>query len=92
VEAVSDQAPAPIAGATVESWMPLYHFDLVSTKTNVDAGDAELPDDIEAMDCADLIARQLVDVQPEMRNQHFSILVTNEEGEEICRLPIDVLH
>jgi len=72
--------------------MPLYHFDLVNTKTNVDAGDAELPDDIEAIDCADLIARQLLDVQPEMKNHHFSVLVTNEEGEEICRLPIDVIH
>jgi len=30
--------------------MPLYHFDLVNTKTHVDAGDAMLPDDIEAMD------------------------------------------
>ncbi len=72
--------------------MPLYHFDLVNTKTNVDVGDAELPDDIEAIDCADLIARQFLDVQPEVRNHRFSILVTNEEGEEICRLPIDVIH
>jgi hypothetical protein len=69
--------------------MPLYHFDLVSMKTNVDVGDAELPDDIEAMDCADMIARKYLDVRPDVKNHEFSILVTNEEGEEIFRLPID---
>ena len=40
--------------------MPLYHFDLVNTKTNFDAGDAELPDDVEAIDIADLIARRVL--------------------------------
>ncbi len=72
--------------------MPLYHFDLISTKTHVDAGDLDLPDDIEAMDCADLIARRLLQEQPEVRNGQFAILVCNEDGEEICRLPLDVLH
>jgi hypothetical protein len=72
--------------------MPLYHFDLVNTKTHVDAGDAELPDDIEAMDCADLLARRVLTERPEVRNHHFAILVCNEDGEEICRLPLDILH
>jgi hypothetical protein len=72
--------------------MPLYHFDLVNTKTNFDAGDADLSDDIEAMDTADLIARRVLREQPEARNRHYAILVTDEEGEEICRLPLDILH
>jgi hypothetical protein len=72
--------------------MPLYHFDLVNTKTHVEAGDVELPDDIEAMDCADSIARRVMQEQPEVRNRHFAILVCNEECEEICHLPLDVLH
>ena len=72
--------------------MPLYHFDLVNTGTHLDAGDVELPDDIEAMDCADLIARRVMKIRPDVKNHHYSILVTNEEGEEICRLPIDVVH
>jgi len=80
------------AGADTESAMPLYHFDLVNTKTHHDAGDAELPDDIEAMDCADSIARRVLKIRPEVRNRHYCILVTNEEGEEICSLPIDVIH
>ena len=80
------------AGADTESEMPLYHFDLVNTKTHHDAGDAELPDDIEAMDCADSIARRVLKIRPEVRNRHYCILVTNEEGEEICSLPIDVIH
>jgi hypothetical protein len=72
--------------------MPLYHFDLVNTKTNFDAGDADLSDDIEAMDTADLIARRVLLEQPEARHRHYAILVTDEEGEEICRLPLDLLH
>ena len=80
------------AGADTESAMPLYHFDLVNTKTHHDAGDAELPDDIEAMDRADSIARRVLKIRPEVRNRHCCILVTNEEGEEICSLPIDVIH
>jgi hypothetical protein len=72
--------------------MPLYHFDLVNTKTHVDAGVAELPDDIEAMDSADLIARRVLRELPQAKNRHYAILVTNEDGEEICRLPLDILH
>lgn len=72
--------------------MPLYHFDLVNTKTHVDAGDLELPDDIEAMDCADTIARRVLEEQPTARNHDYAILVCNEEGEEICRLPLAILH
>ena len=75
-----------------ERVMPLYHFDLVNTKTNFDAGDADLSDDIEAMDTADLIARRVLHEQPEARNRHYAILVTDEEGEQICRLPLDVIH
>jgi uncharacterized protein DUF6894 len=72
--------------------MPLYHFDLVNTKTNFDAGDVDLPDDVEAMDTADMIARRVLREQPDVRNRHYCILVTDEEGEEICCLPLDIVH
>lgn len=72
--------------------MPLYHFDLVNSSTHTDVGDAELPDDIEAMDCADRIARQVLVVRPEVKNHRYSIIVTSEDGEEICCLPIDMVH
>jgi hypothetical protein len=80
------------AGAFRERAMPLYHFDLVNTKTHTDAGDAELPDDIEAMDSADLIARRVLKELPQAKNRDYAILVTNEDGQQICRLPLDVLH
>jgi hypothetical protein len=72
--------------------MPHYHFDLVNTKTIADEGGAELSDDIAAMDSADLIARRLLGERPDLKNRHYSILVTNEEGDEVCRLPLDIIH
>jgi Domain of unknown function (DUF6894) len=72
--------------------MPLYHFDLVHGKNRLDAVDAEASDDIEAMDCAESIARRILRIWPDAKNRHYSILVTDQEGEEICRLPIDIVH
>jgi uncharacterized protein DUF6894 len=71
--------------------LPLYHFDLVNTQTVSDQGGAELPDDIEAMDSADAMARRIRDKQPNLKNRHFAIVVTNEDGDEICRLPLDIV-
>ncbi len=72
--------------------MPHYHFDLVNTRTIADQGGAELIDDIEAMDSADEMARHILDERPNLRNRHYAILVTNEDGDEICRLPLDITH
>ena len=72
--------------------MPLYHFDLVNWKGIVDAGGADLTDDIEAMNSADVIARRLLERLPKLKNRHYAVLVTNEEGDEVCRLPLDVVH
>ena len=72
--------------------MPLYHFDLVNWKAIVDAGGADLSDDIEAMNSADMIARRLIERLPNLKNRNYAVLVTNEEGDEVCRLPLDVVH
>jgi len=72
--------------------MPLYNFDLVNWKAIIDAGDAELNDDIEAINSADIIARRLIERLPHLKNRHYAILVTNEKGDEVCRMPLDVIH
>ncbi|MGX9945122.1 DUF6894 family protein [Bradyrhizobium denitrificans] len=54
--------------------------------------DVELPGDVEAMDSADVVSRQLIAVYPELRSQNYARLVTNEEGDEICRVPLALLH
>lgn len=72
--------------------MPLYHFDLVNWKTIADQGGDELSNDIEAMDSADAIARRLLGERPHLRKGYYAILVTNNDGEEVCRLPLDVIH
>ncbi|WP_407153899.1 DUF6894 family protein [Bradyrhizobium sp. STM 3557] len=72
--------------------MPFYHFDLIDSRTVADEGGAELPDDIVAMDSADALARRLLGERPDLRNRDFSVLVTNDDGDEICRIPLDILH
>ena len=72
--------------------MPHYHFDLINTKSVSNEGGAELSDDIEAMDSADTIARQILDRRPDLKGGHYFILVTDEEGEEIVRVPLDIIH
>lgn len=72
--------------------MSRYHFDLVDSKTVADEGGAELPDDIKALDVAEEIARRLLKQRPELEGRRFSILVTNQDGEEIGRLPLAILH
>jgi hypothetical protein len=71
--------------------MPKYHFDLVDSKTIADAGCCELPDDISAMDIGQQIARRLISERPELKNRHFSILISNEDGEEVCRVSLDIV-
>jgi hypothetical protein len=72
--------------------MPHYYFDLVNWKTVADQGGAELSDDIAAMDSADAIARRLLDQRPDLRKRYCAILVTNGEGDEVCRLPLEIIH
>jgi hypothetical protein len=72
--------------------VPRYHFDLVDSRTVTDEGGAELPDDVQALDVAEVIARRLSKERPELRGRHFAILVTNQDGEEIGRVPVDILH
>jgi hypothetical protein len=72
--------------------MPLYHFELVNLESIADQGGAELSDDIEAMDSADALARRILSRRPDLRNHDYAILVTNEDGDEICRLPLDIIH
>jgi len=68
--------------------MPRYHFDLIGQHTIVDHNGLDLPDDILASDAADSLANELYSARPELRRQHCSVLVTNEDGEEVCRAPI----
>lgn len=72
--------------------MPFYRFDLVNTKSIEDEGGTELEDDIEAMDSADMLARRILKERPDLKNRHYYILVTNEDGEEIVRLPLAIIH
>ena len=70
--------------------MPRYHFDLVDSKTVADEGGQELPDDATAKKVAKQIAARLRQERPELKNRNFAIRVTDQDGERICRAPIDL--
>ena len=72
--------------------MPRYHFDLVDSKTVADKGGEELPDNATAETIARQLASRLRDAQPELLNRNYAILVKGEDGERICRIPIDLLN
>jgi hypothetical protein len=72
--------------------MPRYHFDLIDSKTVADEGGTDVSDDIQAMDVAEGIARRLIQERPELKNRHFAILVSNDDGEEVCRVQLDTVH
>jgi hypothetical protein len=72
--------------------MPKYHFDLIDSKTVADEGGQILADDTIAMNVAKEIARRLLTERPELTDRHYSILVSNEDGEEVGRVPLDIIH
>ena len=67
-------------------------FWLVDRKTVVDGGGAELPDDINALDVAEKIARRLLKQRHKLAGRHCSILVTDQNGEEVGGVRLDVPH
>lgn len=69
--------------------MPRYHFDLVDHTTVEDKGGQMLADDITASDVADELARRVWEVRPELHGKGYSILVTNADGDEIHRAPLE---
>ena len=58
--------------------MPRYHFGLIDSKTVADVGGIQVSDNIKAVDVAEEHARRLVRECPELKNRHYSILVSNE--------------
>lgn len=71
--------------------MPRYHFDLVDHTTVEDHGGQILADDITASDVADELAARIYEVRPALRDKGYSILVTDSEGNEVHRAPVEEL-
>jgi hypothetical protein len=76
-----------LPGAALSA-MPRYHFDLIGKRTVRDLAGRDLSDDMLASDVADGLANELYSLRPDLRRQHCSILVTDEDGDEVHRAPI----
>ena len=73
--------------------MPHYHFDLVSAGHGhaTDVSDAVLDGDDLAEKVGHELAQQVREGRPELIGQGYEILVRNEDGDEIARVPIEPL-
>jgi hypothetical protein len=71
--------------------MPHYHFDLVSADNITDVSDAVLDSDDLARKVGLELAHQVREARPELIGQRYEILVRNDAGDEIARVPIDQL-
>jgi hypothetical protein len=68
--------------------MPRYHFDLVDHTTVEDKGGQVLSDEVAAADVADELAHRLYLSKPELCEQGYFILVSDEDGAEVHRAAI----
>jgi hypothetical protein len=71
--------------------MPRYYFHLVDSRTVVDEGGEDLPNDATAEEVAKEIAARLRQGRPQLRNKNFAILVIKQDGKQVCRVPIDLV-
>jgi hypothetical protein len=55
-----------------------------------DKGGQELPDNATAERVAKRLAERLRGDLPQLRNRNFAVVVTDEDGEWVCRIPIDL--
>jgi hypothetical protein len=55
-----------------------------------DEGGQELPDNATAERVAKQLAERLRGDLPQLRNRNFAVVVTDEDGERVCRIPIDL--
>ena len=69
--------------------MPYFYLDLTIGEEFEDQGSMILENIAVAADRADQLADELHIVRPELRSRHCVIRVTNGDGNELYRTPID---
>lgn len=69
--------------------MPRFYFDLIDGKKIPDAAGQILRDRGAAIRVADKLAHDIYKIRPELRGKDFSILVRNEDGEEVHRADVE---
>ena len=68
-----------------------FHFDLINGKTNPDRFGQELDDAVQAAEIADKLAETLVVKDPALAAKGYSVLVTDEDGQEVHRIRLKEL-
>jgi hypothetical protein len=59
--------------------MPRYYFDLVNSEIVSDEPGQDLPDDVTAMDIAELVAQRLSREQPDLTSNSSQIQTANAQ-------------
>jgi hypothetical protein len=71
--------------------MPYFNFDLVIGEAFKNQGGMILEDTENAIDKADSLAGELCIVRPELRLRGCAVRVTNGDGNELYRTPVDLI-
>jgi hypothetical protein len=71
--------------------MPYFYFDLIIDKEFKDQGGMILEDLAAASDRADQLASELFIVRSELRSRGWAVRVTDGDGNEVYRTPLDAI-
>jgi hypothetical protein len=71
--------------------MPLFYFKLVDTNFVSNYGAHELPNETAAQITALDIVKSLRETRPELIGNHYSLSVTDEFGDGVCMIPLDII-
>jgi hypothetical protein len=81
----------PVGIGRVIQVMPYFYFDLVIDKEFKDQGGMILEDLAAASDRADQLASELFIVRSELRSRGWAVRVTDGDGNEVYRTPLDAI-
>jgi hypothetical protein len=70
--------------------MPRYYFRLADGHVAANYGAHELANDTAAQIAGIELARSVREIRPELIGRGYSILVNDEQGTDICTIPLEI--
>jgi hypothetical protein len=75
----------------IEQRMPYFYYDLIIGRDYRDQGGMELDSPQAAVERADLLAKDLATLRPELKSQGCAVRVMDDSNKELYRTPLSPL-